>query len=515
MNKLKAHYGKDFYVAISIAVSFFIFSILISFTQFIWLDEAYTLNTTTASIAQVWSRAIDFEGQPPLYFIILKLWRLVSNSFFFSRLLSIFLASVSAFFVFRISERYIKNISPLLITLLFAFNPIVLWAALEIRVYAMVLLFSVILIWVFLNTYTSGQKPLLSKRILYSILALLSVYIQYYLVFLLIGNFVFLIINKEWKSARLYVFDMILPILGFIFLISNISNQMSIHYYQNESSLSLLNIVVFPVEKASMYLFPYFVYMKSGFVKLIFLLFFFGIILYLNGKIAILQFNRKNYFFIISAILLTLFTLLLFFTDKRNIAQRHSILLLLPLLMTLAIIAGSFKSVKVRHIFVVLLIAGSIFVDIIVYGFNEPKGIKYINISNVIMKNDIDSKPVFCFRYDLALILKYCLPNQDVIPIPINVDFDSHFDRRKWVLKSTHQLDSLLIANKIKYGFWLVTSENETLLNRSIEKKYNIHYDYEMLNNYISSNFIVEMEKQFSSGIVLRKVSVPEEIISQ
>lgn len=508
-------YNKSVLLAMSLALCFFAVALAISLSQFIWLDEAYTLNTTSASLKQVWFRALNFEGQPPLYFIILKLWRLVNNSFFFARLLSVLLASASVFFVFKISERYIKNISPLFITLLFAFNPVVLWATLEIRVYAMALLFSVLLIMVFLSTYTNGQKPLLRKRILYSVLALMSVYIQYYLVFLLIGSFVFLILNKEWKSARLYIFDMILPVLGFIFLISCISNQMSIHAYQNESDVSFLSMLAFSFDKVSTYLFPYLMYIASGTLKFLLFIVIFAGVLILAGKNINFELIRKNYFVILVVVLLILFTTLLFFTDERNIAQRHSISLLLPLILSFALIVSFIQSKGIKIALLSLMIVGNLIVNTLNYGINKQKGSQFTEVSTVILKNDTSNMPVFCFRYDLALALKYAVPNNNVIPIPVNVDFDSHFDRRKWVLKSANQLDSLFSVNNIHKGFWLVTSENESSLNKSIEKKYNIHYDYKMLNDYVSSNFFVEMEKYFPSGIALRKVSVPEEYNDQ
>jgi hypothetical protein len=43
----------------------------------IWVDEAYTLDTTSAkySLSKVIYQSYNFESQPPLYFILLWLWR--------------------------------------------------------------------------------------------------------------------------------------------------------------------------------------------------------------------------------------------------------------------------------------------------------------------------------------------------------------------------------------------------------------------------------------------------------
>ncbi len=508
--KINRFYDKNLLLAILLALCFFVVAIIISLSQFIWLDEAYTLTTTSASIKQVWFRAINFEGQPPLYFILLRIWRIISDSVFFARLFSIITVTISIFIVYRLSEKYVTSIHPFLITLLFASNSIVLWAALEIRVYGLTILFAVLLIWLFLNTYTSKPKPILYKRLIFSIVALLSVYIQYYLAFILIGNFIFLIINKKWKIAYLYLLDMIIPVIGTVFLISIVFDQMSIHAYQNESTLSLLNLIIFQFKKISTYLFPLLNYFTSGVLTLSLFITIFSVVLFFARKNVKFQLNHRNYFLTISVVLLIFFTCLLFLTDIRNVAQRHTISLLLPLMMSLVLIIGTAKPAKIANTILVLMIMGNFVFDSIIYSSEEQKGIQHKIISDFIKANDDSNRRVFCFRYDIALVLKYGVPNHDVIPIPVNIDFDSHFDRRKWVLNNANQLDSLFTVNNINNGFWLVTSENDSAINKSIEKKFKIHYNYKLLNDYISENFYIEMEKQFSCGLTLRRITIPK-----
>ena len=157
-----------------------------------------------------------------------------------------------------------------------------------------------------------------------------------------------------------------------------------------------------------------------------------------------------------------------------------------------------------------LVITGNIAFNFVRYSIAKPKGIQYENLSNFIKTNDKENKPVFCFRYDIALILKYGVPNHKVISIPENIDFDSYFNRKKWVLSSPEQLDSLFTVNNIENGFWLATTEIDSVVNNSIEKRYEIQYKYEMLNEYISANFNIEMERQFPPGLVLKRVIIPK-----
>ena len=74
---------------------FFFISFILIYTSFllficnkmsIWVDEAYTLNTTANSLSKVLSLSYHFEGQAPFYFVILSLWRKINNGIFFARL---------------------------------------------------------------------------------------------------------------------------------------------------------------------------------------------------------------------------------------------------------------------------------------------------------------------------------------------------------------------------------------------------------------------------------------------
>ena len=56
----------------------------------VWVDEAYTLDTTGGSVSYAWNQAIQFELQPPGYFLILTAWRVIADSIFWLRMLSIF-----------------------------------------------------------------------------------------------------------------------------------------------------------------------------------------------------------------------------------------------------------------------------------------------------------------------------------------------------------------------------------------------------------------------------------------
>ena len=102
-------------------------------------------------------QSVHFEFQPPLYFVLLTIWRKVCETAFFSRLFSVFLISSFLIVISNISRRLIPDISPAFTTLIFALNPFVIWAAVEARVYALALLLSSLLVLFFVDGFLVGK----------------------------------------------------------------------------------------------------------------------------------------------------------------------------------------------------------------------------------------------------------------------------------------------------------------------------------------------------------------------
>src|SRR5437870_9561843 len=72
--------------------------IFLCYTLNIWEDESYSLHTTSNSLAMVIRQSYYFEAQPPVYFLLLSLWRHVDSGIFFARLLSLLFIGLSGVF---------------------------------------------------------------------------------------------------------------------------------------------------------------------------------------------------------------------------------------------------------------------------------------------------------------------------------------------------------------------------------------------------------------------------------
>ena len=179
----------------------------------IWSDEASSLYSTE-SVSAAFRNAATVERQAPLYFWILSLWRVMNASPFFARVLST-LFSVAAIWLFsNLASRVLKNSrTAILTTAFFALHPIMIWASVEIRVYALLILISIALLRLFIDAFFEGpeantQRSQRTAKIGFLVVSIIALYTNYYLGFLLVGLFAALIVTARWRPAVMYLATM-------------------------------------------------------------------------------------------------------------------------------------------------------------------------------------------------------------------------------------------------------------------------------------------------------------------
>lgn len=213
------------YIVPLIILSYLVITVILAKITNVWIDEAYSLHTTQYDIKQTLISALNFEKQSPLYFIILNIWRNVNDSFYFARLLSVICMIVSLIVVAKISRKLVKDMHPGWITAVVAFNPFVIEAAIEIRCYALVFLFSALLCFFFMDAYLTDE-PNVRAKWFYILFSIVSLYTFYYLGFLLVANAISLIILKRWRSLKSYFINMIFVGICFLPMIVFISDHL-------------------------------------------------------------------------------------------------------------------------------------------------------------------------------------------------------------------------------------------------------------------------------------------------
>lgn len=175
----------------------------------IWADEGSTLYATEHGFINAFYTAAAEQKQAPLYFWVLSIWRYIDGSIFFARLFSVISSAVAIWVFAGLAERLFSRRTALLTTGFFALHPFLFWASLEIRVYSVVILLSIILIRLFIDAFLDKSASW-GGRILFLVAAVVSLYTNYYLGFLLAGFFVSLLVAGRTREAvRLLVLMLI------------------------------------------------------------------------------------------------------------------------------------------------------------------------------------------------------------------------------------------------------------------------------------------------------------------
>ncbi len=156
----------------------------------LWVDEAYTLITSLQSVGGTWHRALHFELQPPLYFLLLNGWlRLGGGGIEWARAFStlcVLGCMVVLWLAMRPTWRGRGLAAPIVATL----TATCIWAAAEARDYALLLLLSALSYWLLLRIVTGQSKHVKRDAIWYALVAYVSLLTMYYSGFILLGQWV-------------------------------------------------------------------------------------------------------------------------------------------------------------------------------------------------------------------------------------------------------------------------------------------------------------------------------------
>ena len=189
-------------------------------------DESYTLSTTSGSAQHAIAQSLHFEFQPPVYFLTEWAWRHLDPSVFFARLFSVLCIAATIVVVWALSKRTAPFTNPAWLTAAVALNPFVIWCAVEMRVYALVMLLSTLLLLTFFDGFVA-EKPSLRAQLVFGALAIVSLYTFYFLGFLLIGFAVALLVMARWRALAAYAAVGVVVALAFLPLASAVGRQAS------------------------------------------------------------------------------------------------------------------------------------------------------------------------------------------------------------------------------------------------------------------------------------------------
>ncbi len=488
----------------------------------IWTDEGSTLYTTGFGIAHALQNALADEKQAPLYFWVLSLWREADHSIFFARVFSMICSCVSIKIFYDLARRVLYDKNAIYAAVFFAVHPYLIWASLEIRVYAPVILLVVWFLKLFDNLYFKDDSPrrrnFSTSRFNFSYIwltlaAIIALYTNYYLGFLLVGCFAALVITGKLREAVNYLAQMFFAGLAFLPLVLTIKNQLAANTrrFQAEQSIGealrilwnlLLNFIlpteIFPDETSSYISFFRLWLVRAAIAAVVFL--------FIKNRRL---FDQATLIYgTISAVIILFLLAAYYLIGGDYVSARHAAVLFAPFVLLIALLCQELfksnyetaKSQSVRGFFgVSTAILCLIFFVYAVFALypNFAKRGDWQRVAAFVEQNEKPNQPLIVFTtFDaLALISSYHGVNR-ILPNEKYFDFDLEAEAGS---ADSWKKQTEFVISKIPPAaleIWLLTDD-----------KCSIKDSCAPLENFIAANYTVIEQKEFYEETVrlLRK----------
>lgn len=465
----------------------------------IWIDEAYSLEASGQNLAHGIDRATS-GYQPPLYYLILNLWRTLNDSIFFARLFSIICIALTIYIVAKLSQRLFQDIHPAWIVATVAFNPFTIWAAVEIRAYALTLLLSTLLLLYFFDGYLCEQPKTTARR-WYVIFSILGLYTHYYIAFLLIANGCAILVLRRWQTLRWYVLDQLLVGLCFAPMLFVISGQVQpdgLRPHPVTGNLLIENIRfiyqrffiwILPTEKWGLY----------AVQRTLRMICFLTLLSLLIKNRRSVKLDRR------SAICIVTVILFLFFLGVRNTVGtnvtggKHLLITFIPSILSLFCLFDLSKHIEKTRIIKVWT-AIALFVSLSSLYFQYKPMAKhgdFIRVAAYLKNREEPGQTILLYNPEMAWPLRYYYSGANSLAIlPRELNLDLYFDVKQFVLKDEQEIfEALGRVSENNESLWIVLDTRPYLTSQFPES-------YQVMENFIQKYYQVETTKNFHESQV-------------
>ena len=479
-----------FRVSASLILLHLAITLPLAFFLNVWADEASTLATTDGGFLPTLAKFYN-EKQAPLYFLLMGLWREINSSIFFARLFSIICSALAIYFFFRLARKFFTEKAAIFIAAVFALHPFLIWASLEIRLYSLVILLSIVLLYLFYEGFLKLSEEETQKfQIFYILTAIVALYANYYLGFLLVGNFCALLALKRIRAARIYFWQMMIVGVALLPLAWLINLQFAgrAATFQEEKSLLegvrilwhhfltfVLPTEIYPAEEPS-----FFSILRIWLVRFLILA---TIIAFVKKREKP---DGKILAFSVIVFVVNLFLLGVYFAlTSEIVAIRHAAVIFVPTLIFIGLILSKILSPKSSGALAVLL---AIFFGYSIFTLypNLAKRGDWARVAAFIEQNERQNQPIIVFQtYDaLPLRAHYrganrILPDEKLFEWGIEDEFGSP-------QTFARQIEFVISKIPDEAEIWLATDESCETTKAC-----------QPLENFIQANYTIILEKEF------------------
>jgi hypothetical protein len=480
----------------ALMIASLVISVPLAYVLNIRFDEAFTLNTTLKGPVEAAKQAIGFGQQAPLYFVLISLWRSVDSSIFFARLFSVLCFPLIVWIAAEVSKRYLKDVSPFVAAAIVLVHQQVVWNSLDIRLYAVMTLLAGLQLVLFHDAYLADARSK-TARIWYVVVAIVSLYTQYYLGFQLFALSIALLATARWRALRDYLLDMTLAGVAFLPMVYIVvSGQMGAVTDQVDAPISLPAVVNAVYQRAIPLMLSVNV-IEHEFLKRWLARVAVAAVALLFGW-RLLKDRRREDVALAAALVIPFgfYVAALAAVGDQLVHMRHVSPLIYPLVL---VPLAAFSMLRVKAV-----VYGWFF---LVVGLNV--GFLYVNYRDLakpgdfgrvgafLMQNETANQPVLVFHADAVLPLRYYYHGQNaLVPLPQENPTDV-WNPRNNVLRSEEQIIGRIDSQPGNPShFWLV--DDGWCAHGTIK------FNCDMLENVVEKMFVVEREESFLPPVTVR-----------
>ncbi len=468
----------------------------------IWFDEAYTLNTTGRDLGYAIHQAIHFEEQAPLYFVILTLWRHLSSSIFFARLFSILCISLTIYISTLISKRLFAEIHPGWVAIALSINPFMIWAAVEIRLFAFSILFSALALLFFLDGYWHESRRL-TARWLHGLVAVIALYTHYFLLFSIMAYGIALLCFKRqvflsYCRNMLLVGASLIPVFLYVIGSQQFSSWLDNPITTSSHIFSIADSLRTSFAAALLYLMPAKIgdFSPASWRLLRFL--FLGLMLLL---VFVYRRSINSNALMIWTIALAICTMFLVlfnafeFLGLNNAVQhfRHTISLLVPALFSVIAVFSLIQEERKRRIALGIWLGFTLAVNFtsIYLNFSPlAKNGDYIRVASYLQTNESYNQPILVFNPEVEMSLSHYYKGMNqLIALPRAEKFQT-YDLSALILKDEQEVLQAIPEGNHSM-LWLVTDTG------SIKDNPDYSQSYQILEHFIDENYSIKVDRNF------------------
>ncbi|MBV8086326.1 MAG: glycosyltransferase family 39 protein [Chloroflexi bacterium] len=179
--------------------------------QSFWLDEGFSAALTGGSLGYILRQSFTVEPNPPVYFLLLHLWRFAAGDTEYGiRFLSVLPSVLAGPVTYLVARRLGGRRAGVLAAALMALNPYLVWLAQEARMYSWALLWTVVGAYFLLRGLRGGRRL---DWVLFTLANLLAVYTHLYSAFVVLAEAVYLLAIRRprWLASTVLTGLLFLP----------------------------------------------------------------------------------------------------------------------------------------------------------------------------------------------------------------------------------------------------------------------------------------------------------------